>query len=60
MNVQEDIRSLAQTSLCRRYGLLGNSRMGVAYGSSGSLRDLFGRGGLIIHHHQMASDPSQG
>ena len=48
MNVQEDFRSLAQTSLCRRCELLGNSRVGVAYGSSGNLRDLFGVGGLII------------
>ena len=39
-NVQENFRSLAQTSLCRRCGLLGNSRMGVVYGSSGNLRDL--------------------
>ena len=47
-NVQENFRSLAQTSLCRRCGLLGNSKMGVVYGSSGNLRDLDPVGWRVI------------
>lgn len=34
--VQEAVKCLAQTSLCGRCGLLGNSKMGVTYNSLGN------------------------